>query len=119
MCAVTPANPSQRTFEAHRSLNDKLPCPTQSGVADLRGARMIRQVAVEIRRLGKVVAYLAGCAEHGQCSPDPVDRQRGMRCQFADINPRFPSQQLGNLFRITRNGAECLHRLPLQYYVTR
>ena len=27
--------------------------------------------------------------------------------------------QLGNLFRITRDGAECLHRLPLQYYVTR
>lgn len=26
--------------------------------------------------------------------------------------------QLGNLFRITRDGAECLHRLPLQYYVT-
>ncbi len=27
--------------------------------------------------------------------------------------------QLGNLFRITRDGAECLHRLPLQYYVTK
>jgi hypothetical protein len=27
--------------------------------------------------------------------------------------------QLGNLFSITRDGAECLHRLPLQYYVTR
>jgi Xaa-Pro aminopeptidase len=27
--------------------------------------------------------------------------------------------QLGNLFRITKDGAECLHRLPLQYYVTR
>lgn len=27
--------------------------------------------------------------------------------------------QLGNLFRITKGGAECLHRLPLQYYVTR
>ncbi len=26
--------------------------------------------------------------------------------------------QLGNLFRITATGAECLHRLPLQYYVT-
>jgi Xaa-Pro aminopeptidase len=26
--------------------------------------------------------------------------------------------QLGNLFRITRDGAECLHRLPLQYYIT-
>jgi Xaa-Pro aminopeptidase len=26
--------------------------------------------------------------------------------------------QLGNLLRITRDGAECLHRLPLQYYVT-
>jgi Xaa-Pro dipeptidase len=26
--------------------------------------------------------------------------------------------QLGNLFRITKDGAECLHRLPLQYYVT-
>ena len=26
--------------------------------------------------------------------------------------------QLGNLFRITQSGAECLHRLPLQYYVT-
>ena len=26
--------------------------------------------------------------------------------------------QLGNLFRITRDGAECLHRLPLQYHVT-
>lgn len=26
--------------------------------------------------------------------------------------------QLGNLFRITRDGAECLHRLPLKYYVT-
>jgi Xaa-Pro dipeptidase len=26
--------------------------------------------------------------------------------------------QLGNLFRITRDGAECLHALPLQYYVT-
>ncbi len=26
--------------------------------------------------------------------------------------------QLGNLFRITRDGAECLHRLPLQYFVT-
>lgn len=26
--------------------------------------------------------------------------------------------QLGNLFRITSDGAECLHRLPLQYYVT-
>jgi Xaa-Pro aminopeptidase len=25
--------------------------------------------------------------------------------------------QLGNLFRITRDGAECLHALPLQYYV--
>jgi len=27
--------------------------------------------------------------------------------------------QLGNLFRITTDGAECLHQLPLQYYVTR
>jgi Xaa-Pro aminopeptidase len=27
--------------------------------------------------------------------------------------------QLGNLFRITKDGAECLHRLPLQYYVTK
>jgi Xaa-Pro dipeptidase len=26
--------------------------------------------------------------------------------------------QLGNLLRITKSGAECLHRLPLQYYVT-
>lgn len=26
--------------------------------------------------------------------------------------------QLGNLFRITKTGAECLHRLPLQYFVT-
>jgi len=26
--------------------------------------------------------------------------------------------QLGNLFRITADGAECLHRLPLQYYTT-
>ena len=26
--------------------------------------------------------------------------------------------QLGNLFRITRDGAECLHRLPVQYFVT-
>lgn len=26
--------------------------------------------------------------------------------------------QLGNLFRITKNGAECLHRLPVQYFVT-
>jgi Xaa-Pro aminopeptidase len=26
--------------------------------------------------------------------------------------------QLGDLFRITETGAECLHRLPLQYYVT-
>ena len=25
--------------------------------------------------------------------------------------------QLGNLFRITRDGAECLHELPLKYYV--
>jgi Xaa-Pro aminopeptidase len=25
--------------------------------------------------------------------------------------------QLGNLFRITKDGAECLHELPLQYYV--
>jgi hypothetical protein len=25
--------------------------------------------------------------------------------------------QLGNLFRITRDGAECLHRLPLEYSV--
>lgn len=27
--------------------------------------------------------------------------------------------QLGNLFLITATGAECLHRLPVQYYVTR
>lgn len=27
--------------------------------------------------------------------------------------------QLGNLFRITRDGAECLHRLPVQYFVTK
>lgn len=27
--------------------------------------------------------------------------------------------QLGNLLRIAATGAECLHRLPLQYYVTR
>ncbi len=26
--------------------------------------------------------------------------------------------QLGNLFRITRDGAECLHTLPIQYYIT-
>lgn len=26
--------------------------------------------------------------------------------------------QPGNLLRITRDGAECLHRLPLQYFVT-
>jgi hypothetical protein len=25
---------------------------------------------------------------------------------------------LSNLVRITRDGAECLHRLPLQYFVT-
>jgi Xaa-Pro aminopeptidase len=27
--------------------------------------------------------------------------------------------QLGNLFRITETGAECLHRLPVQHYVTK
>lgn len=27
--------------------------------------------------------------------------------------------QLGNLFRIKKDGAECLHKLPLQYHVTR
>ena len=27
--------------------------------------------------------------------------------------------QLGNLFRITKDGAECLHRLPLEYYMTK
>jgi Xaa-Pro aminopeptidase len=26
--------------------------------------------------------------------------------------------QLGNLLRVTRDGAECLHRLPVQYFVT-
>jgi len=26
--------------------------------------------------------------------------------------------QLGNLVRITRDGAECLHKLPLKYFVT-
>ena len=26
--------------------------------------------------------------------------------------------QLGNLFLITDTGAECLHQLPLQYFVT-
>jgi Xaa-Pro aminopeptidase len=26
--------------------------------------------------------------------------------------------QLGNLFRVTKDGAECLHRLPVQYHVT-
>jgi hypothetical protein len=26
--------------------------------------------------------------------------------------------QLGNLVRITRDGTECLHKLPLQYFVT-
>lgn len=26
--------------------------------------------------------------------------------------------QLGNLFRVARDGAECLHRLPVQYFVT-
>ena len=27
--------------------------------------------------------------------------------------------RLGNLFRITKDGAECLHRLPLEYYMTK
>jgi hypothetical protein len=27
--------------------------------------------------------------------------------------------QLGNLFRITDTGAECLHRLPLEYAVVK
>lgn len=26
--------------------------------------------------------------------------------------------QVGNLFRVAKNGAECLHRLPLQYFIT-
>jgi Xaa-Pro dipeptidase len=52
----------------------------------------------------------------------PFVFQRDM-CVVVQPNVVTPDEragvQLGNLFRITDTGAECLHRLPVQYYVTR
>ncbi|MDR7482048.1 MAG: Xaa-Pro peptidase family protein [Armatimonadota bacterium] len=53
---------------------------------------------------------------------DPFTFEAGM-CVVVQPNVVTPDEragvQVGNLFLITATGAECLHRLPVQYYVTR
>lgn len=54
--------------------------------------------------------------------PKPPFRFEANMCVVVQPNVVTPDEragvQLGNLFRITETGAECLHRLPLQYFVT-
>jgi Xaa-Pro aminopeptidase len=54
--------------------------------------------------------------------PKPPFRFEANMCVVAQPNVVTPDEragvQLGNLFRITADGAECLHQLPLAYYVT-
>lgn len=54
--------------------------------------------------------------------PKPPFRFERNMCVVIQPNVVTPDEragvQLGNLFRITADGAECLHRLPLQYYTT-
>lgn len=54
--------------------------------------------------------------------PEPPFTFEAGMCVVVQPNVVTPDEragvQLGNLFRITGSGAECLHRLPLQYFVT-
>jgi Xaa-Pro aminopeptidase len=54
--------------------------------------------------------------------PRPPFRFEENMCVVVQPNVVTPDEragvQLGNLARITRDGVECLHRLPLQYFVT-
>ncbi len=54
--------------------------------------------------------------------PKPTFRFEKNMCVVVQPNVVTPDEQagvqLGNLFRITEDGAECLHQLPLAYYVT-
>jgi Xaa-Pro aminopeptidase len=54
--------------------------------------------------------------------PKPPFRFVENMCVVVQPNVVTPDEragvQLGNLVRITRDGVECLHRLPLQYFVT-
>ena len=53
--------------------------------------------------------------------PGPLFNFQENMCVVVQPNIVTPDEragvQLGNLLRITRDGAECLHRLPLQYYL--
>jgi len=53
--------------------------------------------------------------------PGPLFTFEENMCVVVQPNVVTPDEraglQLGNLFRITRGGAECLHRLPVQYHV--
>lgn len=63
-----------------------------------------------------------GTRQAGRGIPKPPFRFDENMCVVVQPNVVTPDEhagvQLGNLFRITGNGAECLHRLPLQYFVT-
>jgi Xaa-Pro aminopeptidase len=54
-------------------------------------------------------------------APGPLFTFEENMCVVLQPNVVTPDErsglQLGNLFRITREGAECLHRIPLQYFV--
>jgi len=55
-------------------------------------------------------------------NPQPPFRFEENMCVVVQPNVVMPDEragvQLGNLVRITRDGAECLHQLPLKYFVT-
>jgi Xaa-Pro aminopeptidase len=63
-----------------------------------------------------------GTRQSGLGVPKPPFRFEENMCVVLQPNVVTPDEragvQLGNLFRITRDGAECLHSLPVQYFVT-
>jgi Xaa-Pro dipeptidase len=63
-----------------------------------------------------------GTRQTGRGVPTPPFRFEENMCVVVQPNVVTPDEragvQLGNLVRITREGAQCLHRLPLQYFVT-
>lgn len=69
-----------------------------------------------------LLAPSIGTRETGRGVPDPPFRFEENMCVVVQPNVVTPDEragvQLGNLVRITREGAECLHQLPLQFFVT-
>jgi hypothetical protein len=63
---------------------------------------------------GKIKAQGEKREARGERRKERGEKREEQRTLFVGISCFL----LSNLVRITRDGAECLHRLPLQYFVT-